>query len=131
MTCVELDESNTREGEIGMSDFRKLNVWQKAHRLTLDVYKVTATFPQPELYGLTSQMRRCCVSIGSNIAEGCGRSGDSEKARFLRIAKGSTSELEYQVLVALDLGYVKPEIGNDLLQRVQEVGRMLSSLTET
>src|SRR5437588_13111860 len=114
-----------------MSDFKKLNVWQKAYELTLLLYRATACFPRSELYGLTSQMRRCCVSIGSNIAEGCGRSGDTEKARFLRIARGSTSELEYQVLVALDLGYVKPEIGNDLLQRVQEVGRMLSSLTET
>lgn len=113
-----------------MSDFRKLTVWQKAHRLTLDVYKFTGTFPQSELYGLTSQMRRCCVSIGSNIAEGCGRSGEMEKARFLRIAKGSTSELEYQVLVSRDLGYLKPEIGNEMLQRVQEVGRMLSSLSE-
>src|SRR5437016_13501335 len=97
-----------------MSDFRNLTVWQKAHALTLDVYRVTATFPQSELYGLTSQMRRCCVSIGSNIAEGCGRSGDTEKSRFFRIARGSTSELEYQVLVALALGYVKPLIGSDL-----------------
>ena len=113
-----------------MSDFRKLSVWQKAHRLTLDVYKCTSAFPQSELYGLTSQMRRCCVSIGSNIAEGCGRSGDAEKARFLRIARGSSSELEYQVLVAGDLGYLKREISQELMQRVQEVGRMLSSLTE-
>ena len=96
-----------------MSDFRKLTVWQKAHRITLDVYRAASSFPPAELYGLTSQMRRCCVSIGSNIAEGCGRSGDVEKARFLRISKGSASELEYQVLVSRDLGYLDPEIAKN------------------
>ena len=113
-----------------MSDFRKLSVWQKAHRLTLDIYRATTTFPQNELYGLTSQMRRCCVSIGSNIAEGCGRSGEVEKARFLRIAKGSVSELEYQVLVCCDLEYLQPDVGKKITGQVQEVGRMLSSLTD-
>jgi four helix bundle protein len=112
-----------------MSDFRKVTVWQKAHRLTLDVYRATAAFPQSELYGLTSQMRRCCVSIGSNIAEGCGRSSEIDKARFLGIAKGSASELEYQVHVSCDLGYLPPETGQRIMQQVQEVGRMLSSLT--
>ncbi len=113
-----------------MSDFRKLTVWQKAHRLTLEIYRATATFPQAELYGLTSQMRRCCVSIGSDIAEGCGRSSEIEKARFLGIAKGSASELEYQVLVSCDLGYLDPETGRRIMQQVQEVGRMLTSLTD-
>ena len=113
-----------------MSDFRKLSVWQKAHRLTLDIYQLTASFPQNELYGLSSQMRRCCISIGSNIAEGCGRCGEAEKARFLQIAKGSASELEYQVLVCCDLGYLRPEAGKKIMAQVQEVGRMLSSLTD-
>ena len=111
-----------------MSDFKKLNVWQKAHELTLHLYPATAVFPKSELYGLTSQMRRCCVSIGSNIAEGCGRAGENEKARFLQIALGSLSELEYQVLVARDLGYLSTEGAEDLIRRILEIGRMLGSL---
>ncbi len=113
-----------------MSDFPNLIVWQKAHALALDVYRATATFPQSELYGLTSQMRRCCVSIGSNIAEGCGRVGENEKSRFLRMASGSQSELEYQLLLAKDLGYLKAEVAEDLSNRTREVGRMLASLIE-
>lgn len=111
-----------------MSDFKKLNVWQKAHELTLRVYPVTAAFPRTEVYGLISQMRRCCVSIGSNIAEGCGRAGENEKARFLQIALGSLSELEYQVLVARDLGYLSANNAEDLTKRILEIGRMLGSL---
>jgi four helix bundle protein len=111
-----------------MSDFKKLNVWQKAHELTLRLYPATASFPQSELYGLTSQMRRCCVSIGSNIAEGCGRAGEGEKARFLQIALGSLSELEYQVLVARDLGYLPSNKADELTERISEIGRMLGSL---
>lgn len=66
-----------------MKDFRELKVWQKAHQLTLLTYKVTATFPREEAYGLTSQIRRACASTPANIAEGCGRSGDAEFGRFL------------------------------------------------
>lgn len=97
-----------------MSDFRNLAVWQKAHSMTLDVYRATEDFPKSELYGLTSQMRRCCISIGSNIAEGCGRVGEAEKARFLQIAAGSQSELEYQLILAKDLGYLSTETAEDL-----------------
>lgn len=111
-----------------MSDFRNLSVWQKAHAVTLDIYKATASFPQSELYGLTSQIRRSCISIGSNIAEGCGRVGETEKARFLHIALGSESELEYQLILAQDLGYLKADIAQDLSERVREVGCMLTSL---
>jgi len=78
-----------------LKDFRKLKVWEKSHDLTLAVYKATAAFPRKELYGLTSQIRRACASIPANIAEGCGRGGDPELARFLQIAMGSASELEY------------------------------------
>ncbi len=83
-----------------MRNFRELQVWQKAHSLALSVYQVTATFPAHELYGLSSQMRRCCVSIPANIAEGCGRGSHAELAHFLQIARGSASELEYQLLLA-------------------------------
>lgn len=78
-----------------MKDFRRLHVWEKAHRLTLAVYKLTAAFPRQELYGLTSQMRRCSASVACNIAEGCGRQGNAELHRFLQIAMGSSSELDY------------------------------------
>jgi len=90
-----------------MRDFKKLNVWRKAHLLTLEVYKATAGFPRDELYGLTSQVRRACVSIPANIAEGYGRDGEAEFGRFLRIALGSASELEYHLCLAFDLKFLK------------------------
>ncbi len=76
-----------------MRDFKKLKVWQRSHQLALDVYKSTNDFPNSELYGLINQMRRSAVSIPSNIAEGCGKAGKAEFARYLRIAMGSASEL--------------------------------------
>src|SRR3954454_19137176 len=90
-----------------MQSFKNLRVWEKAHLLTLDIYKSTGTFPREELYGLTSQMRRSSASIGANIAEGCCRKGDTELGRFLQIAMGSASELEYQLLLARDLEMIK------------------------
>ena len=87
-----------------MQDFRKLTVWQKSHSLTLEIYKVTENFPKNELFGLISQIRRSCVSIPANIVEGCGRNSDPEFARFLSIAMGSATELEYHLLLARDLG---------------------------
>jgi four helix bundle protein len=88
-----------------MKDFRKLKVWEKAHLLTLQAYRITEAFPKHEL-GLASQIRRCSSSIPANIAEGCGRLGNSELHRFLQIACGSASELEYHFLLARDLGYM-------------------------
>jgi len=110
-----------------LRDFKTLQVWQKAHQLTLALYGTTAAFPKDEMYGLTSQMRRCVVSIPSNIAEGCGREGDAELARFLQIAMGSASELEYQLLLVRDLGYVGDETYTQLEQSLIEVKRMLNS----
>ena len=78
-----------------MRDFRDLKVWQKGHNLALAVYKATTSFPREEIYGLTSQIRRSCVSICANIAEGCGRNGEAELARFFQIGMGSASELEW------------------------------------
>jgi four helix bundle protein len=78
-----------------MKDFRELKVWQKAHQLTLAIYQNTNAFPREELYGLTSQLRRSSSSVAANLAEGCGRSGDAELARFCSIAMGSATELEY------------------------------------
>ncbi len=86
-----------------MRDFHQLQVWEKSHRFALAVYQVSRAFPSSELYGLTSQIRRASLSIPSNIAEGCGRQGPPEFARFLHIAMGSASEVEYQLLFARDL----------------------------
>ncbi|HEY6435138.1 MAG TPA: four helix bundle protein, partial [Ignavibacteriaceae bacterium] len=85
-----------------MKDFRKLNVWEKSHQLTLKIYKVTEKYPREEIYGLISQIRPAGVSIPTNIAEGAVRSSDADIARFLYIALGSTSELEYLILLSQD-----------------------------
>jgi len=111
-----------------MQDFRRLKVWEKAHQLTLAVYTVTAKFPKAELYGLASQMRCAAASAVCNIAEGSGRAGGPDFARFLSMATGSASELEYQLLLAHDLSYMNPEEYHDLERCVIELKRMLASL---
>lgn len=111
-----------------MQDFKRLVVWQKAHRLTIRVYQLTRRFPKEELYGLTSQIRRCASSVGANIAEGCGRGGNAELAHFLRIAAGSASELEYHSLLSRDLGFMNDKEYGEISESVDEVKRMLSSL---
>ena len=111
-----------------MTDFKQLKVWQKAHDLTLAIYRTTSTFPKEELYGLISQMRRSAVSIGSNLAEGRGRDGDPDFQRFIAIAKGSSAELEYQLLLSRDLGYLHHDQYQQLLTHLSEIGRMLVSL---
>lgn len=111
-----------------MKDFRTLHVWKKAHELTLQVYKTTNNFPKEELFGLTSQMRRSSSSIPTNIAEGCGRGSDADFQRFLQIAFGSLSELDYQVILASDLGLVGPDRQAELATILLEVRRMLATL---
>ena|SRR2546423_5582360 len=113
-----------------MKDFRELKVWQKSHHLTLLIYKVTASFPREEVYGLTSQIRRACASIPANIAEGCGRKGDAEFGRFLQIAMGSACELEYHLLLAHDLSFIISAQYERLSADVTEVKRMLTSLLQ-
>ncbi len=87
-------------------DYRDLKAWQKAHRLTLAVYRGTEDFPKCELFGLTSQTRRASVSIEANLAKGCGRRSDGEMARFVQIAMGSGAELSCHLLLARDLGFI-------------------------
>jgi len=111
-----------------MRDFRKLKVWQKSHELTLAVYKSTSSFPKDELYGLRSQMRRSVSSIPINIAEGCGRNTQSQLAHFLNIGLGSASELEYQLTLSKDLGFINDQIFKEQNEQVKEVKRMLTSL---
>ena len=111
-----------------VKDFHELKVWQKAHQLTLAVYRITAAFPREERYGLTSQLRRACSSIAANLAEGCGRNGDAEFARFCSMAMGSASEMEYHLLLARDLKLIKPQDYVGLNQRATELKRMLTAL---
>lgn len=108
-----------------MQDFRKLIVWQRSHRLALEVYKCTSEFPRHELFALTSQLRRSAVSIPSNIAEGCGRGTTADLCRFLTIASGSACEIEYQILLSTDLSYLNSQTSERLLGLVGEVKRML------
>jgi four helix bundle protein len=111
-----------------MQDFRKLKVWHKAHRLALAVYEATRGFPKEELFGLTSQSRRSAASIPTNLAEGCGRGGTHEFARFLRIAFGSASELEYHLLLAHDLQLLDGPTYSRLTADVCEIKQMLTVL---
>jgi four helix bundle protein len=113
-----------------MKDFRNLEVWKRAHALTLTVYKATAGFPMEERFGLTSQVRRCSASIGANIAESCGKRGNAEFQRFLQIASGSASEAEYHLLLARDLGYLTESAHRDLTQQLTPLRRMLTSLMQ-
>lgn len=108
-----------------MRDFRKIQVWERAHHFTLQIYKITSSFPKVELYGLTSQMRRAAASIPANIAEGCGRDTQTELARFVHIASGSASELEYHLILAYDLGYIDDDAYPVLDSTINEIQRML------
>ncbi len=111
-----------------MQDFRKLEVWKRARHLSRAVYLATQGFPRAEMFGLTAQMRRCGVSIGANVAEGCGRGTQADLARFLRIAFGSACELEHHLIVATDNGYLTIGKTRDLGSRVLRIKRMLSGL---
>ena len=111
-----------------MKDFRKLKVWEKAHGITMDTYTITFDFPKEETYGLISQMRRAASSVPTNIAEGCGRGTNADFARFLQIALGSSSELEYLFVLASDLKYLGADLANEVELRIQEVKKMLTGL---
>jgi four helix bundle protein len=114
-----------------MQDFRKLKVWQKAHALTLAVYRGTRSFPADEKFGITSQLRRSCASIPANIAEGCARGGDVEFARFVNVAAASASETDYHLMLARDLQYLEDSVYDILFDQVTEVRRMRNSFERT
>ena len=111
-----------------MQDFRKLQVWKKSHDLTLRIYKLTSQFPREEIYGLTSQIRRACASIPTNIAEGCGRESSPDFARFLQIAIGSASETEYLILLSHELKYLTADQYAELIDTTVRVKKMLTAL---
>lgn len=110
-----------------MKDFRDLKVWKRAHELILRIYKITSDFPREEVYGLTSQIRRASASIATNISEGCGRSRDTELARFIEIAIGSASELEYLLHLSRDLEFINESDYLSMNAETVEVKKMLIS----
>ncbi len=111
-----------------MRGHRDLDVWQKSMQFVTALYKETEAFPRHELYGLTNQLRRAAVSIPSNIAEGCGRNSKREFHQFLSLARGSLLEVETQVEIARNLGYVSEKRFRELLMKTNEIGRMLNGL---
>lgn len=108
--------------------YRDLEVWQKAMALAKDIYEATVGFPVEERFGLVNQMRRAAVSIPSNLAEGHARSGSSEFRHFVSIAMGSTAELETQILLSAELGYLKTKERDDLFEQLNTIGKMLRGL---
>ena len=113
-----------------MRNYEDLQVWRKAHDLTLEIYKNTRSFPIDERFGLTSQIRRSCSSIGANLAEGCGRRSDAEMARFVQIAMGSGAELSYHLRLARDLDLLSKASFDSLRSNLSDIMRMLSSLSQ-
>ena len=113
-----------------MQDFRNLEVWQRAYALAMDVYRASRHFPREEIYSLTSQVRRCSISIPSNIAEGCGRQTDADFKRFLHIAMGSAAELECQLMLIRDLKLIDIPTSNQLLNEVAVTRKMLNALIQ-
>ncbi|SDS65820.1 four helix bundle protein [Opitutus sp. GAS368] len=113
-----------------MKDYRKIQAWQRSHALTLEIYRLTKLFPKDEMFGLTSQMRRASSSIPANIAEGAGRDGDAELKRFLIIALGSASELDYFILLSGELGYIEPSSARKVTGEILEIRRMLGGFIQ-
>ncbi|MGH7508612.1 MAG: four helix bundle protein [Gemmatimonadales bacterium] len=114
-----------------MGNFRQLSVWKRAHALAIEIHRLTGSFPASERYGLAAQMRRAAVSVVSNIAEGCGRRNDRELAYFLRIARGSVREIECQLLLCRDLGYIPAKVWVAGDAEAQEISKMLNRLGST
>lgn len=110
-----------------MLNFKDLTVWKRSHKLTLEIYRATQYFPKEEIFGLTSQIRRAVSSIPTNIAEGCGRRTNAELASFLNIASGSASEVEYEILLAKEIGYIALEQYDAWTQEIGEIRSMLAA----
>ncbi len=119
------------ENDLKIRSFTSLIVWQEGHVLVLLVYKVTENFPQKELFSLIDQMRRCVVSITSNIAEGFSRQSKKEKLQFYYMALGSLTELQNQLLVAKDVGYIKKEDFDKLAMQTVTVSKLLNGLIKS
>jgi four helix bundle protein len=111
-----------------MRNYRDLEVWKISHKLTLALYEASRKFPKEEMFGLTSQLRRAAISIGANLAEGCGRRTTPEFARFIRIAMGSASELDYHLLLCRDFEFVSKEFYEQSFKELTRIRKMLSAL---
>jgi four helix bundle protein len=111
-----------------VKSFEDLTVWQEAHKLTLEVYKLTAGFPGTEKYGIVSQLRRCSSAVPANVAEGFGRATTRELLRCLQIARGELEETRYFVLLSRDLGYVNPRDCENIGQHCSSIGRLINAL---
>ena len=113
-----------------MRDFKKYDIWQLSHELTLEVYKITSIFPKEELFGITSQLRRATSSIPTNISEGCGRNSDREFNQFLNIALGSALETEYLLILSKDLNYLNQEKFQDLELKINNIKSKIYKLKQ-
>lgn len=113
-----------------MRDFKKYDIWQLSHSFTLEIYKMTSTFPKEEIYSLTSQIRRAVSSIPTNISEGCGRNSDKEFNHFLNIALGSANETEYLLILSRDLQYINNEIAADFLEKINIIKSKIYKLKQ-
>lgn len=112
-----------------MRPHKNLDVWKKSVDFVIDIYKATENFPTDERFGLTSQLRRAAVSIPANIAEGAGRKSNKEFLNFLSIAQGSASEVETEILIAYRLDYLSLENYNSLIESLDNIGRMITGLS--
>ena len=111
-----------------MKSYKDLVVWQKSMSLVTEIYKITRSFPKEEMYGLVYQIRRCAISIASNIAEGYGRQSTTDYVRYLQISRGSLYELQTQLEVCVNIKYVNKSDYNNLSQLSDEIGKMLNIL---
>ena len=111
-----------------MRDFKELMVWRRSHQLAIDIYRATQEFPREEVFGQVSQIRRAAASIPTNIAEGCGRKSNAEFANFLNIASGSASEVEYELLLAKELGFITDSQYLQMSKEIRAIRSMLSTL---
>ena len=110
-----------------MKKFKNLKIWQEGIKVVLSVYKITSQFPDEEKFGLTSQIRRCSISISSNIAEGYGRNSDAEMNRFLNIARGSSYELETQLIISAELGFMEEKVLQELSEQLDIIQRGITN----
>jgi four helix bundle protein len=108
-----------------MHNFRNLHIWQKSRLLVSEVYKITESFPKKETWGLISQVRRASISISSNIAEGSGKSSNKDFTRFLEMALSSCFEVETQLILSFDLGYISEDIMNKVCSELQDEQKMI------
>ena len=114
-----------------MRPHEKLDVWKRSVAMVTTVYEITQTFPTDERYGLVSQIRRAGVSVPANIAEGAARQSEKEFCQFLSIAQGSASELETELLIAKNLGYLSPENYDRIYEEINVIARMMVGLSKS